>query len=94
MIYDPSHEDTYVALVGRGATCNGSPISVGKQQSLREAVICTGFPPNPDAFPKSLACAEKIGRKVRGLRMYGSAAISYAWVACGRLTGYSAYDIK
>ena len=109
------------------------PIRVGNAAALREAVHCTGFPPNPDAFPRSLACAEKIGQEVRALRMFGTAAIrwnpttelaisapfaltpptrplarspalppppsppvprSYAWVACGRLTSYTAYDIN
>ena len=58
------------------------------------AVHCTGFPPNQDAFPRSLATAQKIGQKVRALRMFGTAAISYAWVSCGRLTSYTAYDVN
>ena len=63
-----AHFKTHPSLLGKLRHEGASHLPTGEQTDRlfrREAVHCTGFPPNQEAFPRSLGCAEKIGQKVR-----------------------------
>jgi myo-inositol-1(or 4)-monophosphatase len=89
VIYDPSHEELYVAERGHGASCNGERIGVSAATSLDESLLTTGFPydirVNPDNNLKEYAV---FATRSRAVRRFGSAVIDLAWVACGRYDGF------
>jgi myo-inositol-1(or 4)-monophosphatase len=89
VIYDPSHEELYVAERGGGASCNGERIGVSAAASLDESLLTTGFPydirVNPDNNLKEYAV---FATRSRAVRRFGSAVIDLAWVACGRYDGF------
>ena len=86
VIVDPFRNETFAATVGGGATLTvgpagtTSPISCGVEE-LEDAVVATGFAPNPLSLRPMLRGIAAVGEEARTVRMLGSAAIMLAWVA-------------
>mmetsp|Transcript_46216 Transcript_46216/g.91101 ORF Transcript_46216/g.91101 Transcript_46216/m.91101 type:complete len:339 (+) Transcript_46216:176-1192(+) len=93
VLYDPYHDELYHAKKGGGAFCNGKKIKVGAQQKAADAVIAAGSPPDPANLDPMMRGCAAVAPHIRTLRLLGSAAIMFAWVACGRLTGYFEIDL-
>ncbi|MEX2206363.1 MAG: inositol monophosphatase family protein [Myxococcota bacterium] len=89
VVYDPMRDELFAAERGRGASLNGRAIAVSKIAELRRALLATGFSydvherrtPNLKHFERFLSHAQAIRRA-------GSAALDFAYVACGRFEGY------
>ncbi|KAK3268650.1 hypothetical protein CYMTET_22858 [Cymbomonas tetramitiformis] len=95
VILDPFREECFSARLGGGAFLNGKEIRVGEQTSAGEAVVATGYAPNPAAAGPLLRGMTALATlPVRSMRMLGSAAVMFAWVACGRLTAYFEADLS
>lgn len=94
VVYDFSRDECFTGLVGKGAWLNGTPIKVSEVTEKAKAVLCTGFPVNTNFSRESLLdFIEKI-KKYKKIRLFGSAALSLAYVACGRADVYMENDIK
>ena len=85
--------EVFSAVAGGGATADGAPISVG-DETLADAVVCTGFGPSEASLRPMVRGISAVGAKARTVRMLGSAAIMLAWVACGRLSAYFEADLN
>lgn len=96
VIYDPYRDELFSARLGDGAKLNGEPISVGQRaKRLSEAVVASGAPPNPkSAAPCFRAMTQLCPPVTRTVRILGSAAINFAWVACGRLDAWFEPDLS
>ncbi|WP_078500750.1 inositol monophosphatase family protein [Paenibacillus selenitireducens] len=89
VIYDPSRDELYVAEKGKGAYVHGVPMKVSKEQKLEDSLIATGFPTEQTVLlPLNLAGIQAVAPRVRNIRTIGSAALSLAYVATGRLSGF------
>ena len=86
VIYDPHRDEMFTACKGQGAFMNGERIVVGVQDDIGDAVVAMGSPPGPESMEMSLRGIQVLMPKVRTIRMLGSAALMFAWVANGRLT--------
>mmetsp|Transcript_753 Transcript_753/g.2447 ORF Transcript_753/g.2447 Transcript_753/m.2447 type:complete len:310 (-) Transcript_753:230-1159(-) len=93
VIVDPYRGETFAAVKGGGATLNGQPIRVSQEQTAEEALVAVGSPSASDSLDAALRGIVMMMPKVRSMRMLGSAAIMYAWVACGRITAYWEPDL-
>ncbi len=100
LVYNPLLDEMFSAVKGNGAYLNGSRIQVSIRETLREAVLATGFPYDKATHPDNNAnyVAHFVPR-VRGLRRMGAAAYDLACVAAGRLDGYweinlGAWDVE
>jgi len=94
VVYDFNHEEAFTGLIGKGAWLNGSPIKISAVNEKSKAVLCTGFPVSTDFSKESLLdFSEKI-REFKKVRLLGSAALSLAYIACGRADVYLENDIK
>lgn len=95
IVYDPLHEETFVARRGRGATLNGKSIAVSRTAELGAALVATGFPYdrriNGDFY---LGFIGDILRQARDVRRAGSAALDLCYVACGRLDAFWEWHLK
>src|SRR5262245_60878939 len=89
VVYDPARDECFVAERGRGAELNGRALRVSAVPVLDASVVATGFAytirqgrdtnlPEHDAF----------SIRSQAVRAIGSAALSLAWVAAGRLDGF------
>jgi len=89
VVYDPMRDELFEAERGGGARLNGRPIRASEVGELRRALLATGFAydvhsrrtPNLVHFERFIGCAQAIRRA-------GSAALDFAYVACGRFDGY------
>src|SRR5215472_7801468 len=99
VIYDPMRDELFVAERGAGATLNNRSMQTSETESLKKALLVTGFPydvhtnktNNVDNFANFLKNAQAV-------RRLGSAAIDLCYVACGRFDGFwemklSAWDM-
>ena len=101
IIYDFYHDEMFTGAVEQspihgkvGAWLNNEPIMTAHVQDKKQGVICTGFPSWRDYGNESLY---RFIKKVQGwkkVRLIGSAALSLAWVACGRVDAYMEEDIR
>ena len=87
VIFDPLHGETFAAESGSGAYVNGQGIAFAKKVRLEEAVVYAGFPPAQSHSDPGIAShiLARLYPTVAVMRNMGSAALSLAYVACGRV---------
>jgi myo-inositol-1(or 4)-monophosphatase len=89
VIYDPVHEELYVAERGAGAFVNDRRLAVSQASTLDESLLATGFPYNiRETADNNLAEYAAFSVRAQGARRLGSAVLYLAWVAAGRFDGY------
>ena len=89
VVYDPSRDECFSAEEGNGAQLNGEVIGVSKTQSLRDALLVTGFPSQINStYFINLDHFSYFSVGTRGVRHIGSAAIDLCYVASGRVDGF------
>jgi myo-inositol-1(or 4)-monophosphatase len=99
VIYDPVRDELFTAERGGGAMLNNRKIRVAKHNSMRGALIGTGFPfKKQENLEPYLNMFRAVTQDTAGIRRAGAAALDMAYVACGRLdayweTGVSEWDI-
>nr|WP_221308839.1 inositol monophosphatase family protein [Nocardiopsis mwathae] len=81
----------YTAVAGKGAFCGGERIHVPGSDAPTDAVVSIGdFAVGEGAAARNrvrLDLLDRLGARVRRVRMLGAAAIDLAWTAHGRLDG-------
>jgi myo-inositol-1(or 4)-monophosphatase len=92
VIFDPRQNELFSAAHGQGATLNGRPIRVSTVATVAEALLATGFTPNPIAQANALRWWEYLSFHAQSLRRTGSTALNLAYLAAGRFDGYWAFD--
>lgn len=99
VIYDPTRDECFKAIAGRGATlttpAGSQPMRVSATAELGLSLLATGFP--YDAHTSPLDNTDYVSRFVKrafGLRRAGSAALDMAYVAAGRLDGYWEFKVS
>ena len=88
VIHDVHRHETFSGLAGHGAWLDGSPIEVSRVRAQDRAVLCTGFPARTDYDASSLLAFVHSVQAYQKVRLLGSAALSLAYVACGRTDVY------
>jgi len=88
VIYDPFANELWTAVRGGPARLNGKIIRVSRRSRLEDAVIAMGFSKSRENLEKSLPHLNRLARRVKKIRIMGSAALELAYVACGRLDAY------
>ena len=88
-VFDPTRKELFTAERGRGAFLNDVRLQVSSTDTLRDALLCTGFP-----YDVYLNADEVVGlfsrfvEASRAVRRLGSAALDLCYVAAGRLDGF------
>lgn len=88
VVYDPFVGDLWTAIRGTRTKLNGTPIAVSKRKKLEEAIVSLGFAKNDESLDATIAHFAALTRRVRKLRIMGSAALAFAYVADGRFDAY------
>ena len=87
-IFDPVQNELFTATDGGGAFCNGQPLSVSDAQSLHDGSVAVGFSNRSKAgFINKLI--DHILNDGGVFYRNASGALSLAYVAAGKLIGYS-----
>ncbi len=88
VIHDPMRDETWTVEVGGQALLNGHPIRVSTRTDLQECIVSMGVSKTIDTIDSTLPVFNRAIRRVKKMRMLGSAALDIAYVATGRLDAY------
>lgn len=88
VIYDFIRGETFTGGVGLGARLNGRAIQVSEVNRPERAMLATGLPAERDYSSAALADFGRSLASWHKVRMLGSAALSLAYVAAGRIDAY------
>ena len=94
VIFDFNHNNLYTGIVGKGAWLNGKEIKVNNINHFSDAILCTGFPVSTDFSAAGISEFVEEIRKYKKVRLLGTAALSLAFVACGKADAYKENNIK
>ena len=89
-IYDPLRRELFFAEAGRGAFVRvgrGRPrrLTVSGVDQLSEAMVASGWPREDELRAQAARLLPRVGNASHNLRLTGSAALSLAYLAAGRL---------
>jgi myo-inositol-1(or 4)-monophosphatase len=94
VVFQPVLNELFAAEKGKGATLNGSPISVSSRSSHDTFLIATGLPFKEYHYLDSyVSMLKEVVRESAGIRRAGSAAIDLAYTACGRFDAFFEYKL-
>jgi myo-inositol-1(or 4)-monophosphatase len=98
VVYDPFCDELWTAARGGPARLNGKIIRASRREELAEAMVAIGFSKTKESLHENLPVFNALVRRVRKVRMMGSAALALTYVASGRFdafieSGISLWDI-
>lgn len=94
VIYDFNRDEMFSGVVGIGAWLNSEKIIVPKKiKEKNQAVLATGFSSYMNYGREELSKFISYIQEFKKIRLLGSAALSLAYVACGRIDAYYEKDI-
>ena len=88
VVHDAVHDETFTAVRGAGAWCNGAPLRVEGAPDLATALVGTGFSYDAARRGEQAAVLARVLPAVRDVRRPGAAALDLCWVALGRLDAF------
>ena len=88
VVYDPFQDELWTAIRGGPARLNQRVIHVSRRRNLAECIVSIGFAKNRESLECALPYFIWLVRRVRKVRMMGSAALALAYVATGRFDAY------
>ena len=94
VILDLNEGDLYCGSSALGAWVNETPIQVSDVSAKADAILCTGFPSSFNFDVGSISRVASTCSDFHKVRMFGSAALSLAYVASGRCDSYWEEEIK
>lgn len=95
VVYAPATDQMFSARSDAGATLNGKSIHVSDQKLLRNSLVISNFGSKRDTHDSTAKIIDRVlDHPVRGIRMFGSAAMSLCYVAAGLADIYLERGIK
>ena len=84
----PSAGETFTAVRGGGATCNGRPLRCGPAPALDRALVATGFGYDARRRAHQAEVLRYVLPAVRDIRRGGACAVDLCALAAGRVDAY------
>ncbi len=95
VVYDPSKEELFSAVRGRGAQLDNKKMRVSNTKGLEHSLLATGFPfRNEQRLDEYLEVFAKLFPHCSDMRRAGSAALDLAYVAAGRFDGFWEFGLS
>jgi myo-inositol-1(or 4)-monophosphatase len=94
VIFNPIHNELFVAARGQGATFNGKKIQCSKIDALKNSLLCTGFPNHNRRANPNFHFYWDFTLRSHGVRRDGSAALDLAYVALGRFDSFWEFGLN
>jgi myo-inositol-1(or 4)-monophosphatase len=88
VIFDFYRNELFSGLIGEGVWLNDVSIKPSNKTTKKEAILCTGFPIRTDFSAEGIKQFVEQVKSFKKVRILGSAALSLAYVACGRVDAY------
>lgn len=93
VVHDLDSGVCYSGVVGEGAWCQDEGMRVSGVTETSQGILTTGFPSSRDHGDASLSAFVRGVQSFKKVRLLGSAALSLAWLAAGRVDAYREDDI-
>lgn len=94
VIYNPVYNELFTAARGEGAAFNGRKIHCSKINTVKNSLLCTGFPNHERQMHPNIHFYWDFTLRSHGVRRDGSAALDLAFIAMGRLEGFWEFGLK
>jgi myo-inositol-1(or 4)-monophosphatase len=88
VIYGPFTDELWTTVRGEPTRLNGQIVRVSNRSKLADAVIAMGFSKSRENMEMTLPHLNRLARRVKKIRLLGSAALELVYVASGRLDAY------
>jgi myo-inositol-1(or 4)-monophosphatase len=88
VVYDPFCDELWTGIRGGPARLNGKTIKASSRRDLAEAIVAIGFAKHAQTVDKMIPMLNQLIRRVRKIRIMGSAALATVYVATGRMDAY------
>jgi myo-inositol-1(or 4)-monophosphatase len=93
-VYDPWRDEMFSGARGVGSFVNGNPLRASDTETLRAAMIMTGFPYGfREKIKTAMAQFEGFLVESQAVRRGGSAALDLCYIALGRVDGFWEMDL-
>ena len=86
--YDPIRDEVFTAEKGKGASLNGSPISVSPREEIPQCLLGFDMGYVDEKAVLALDMVKALWPGMQSIRIMGSGALGLAYAACGRLDIY------
>lgn len=83
LLYDPMHDELFMASKGSGATLNAKPITCRDTVDIKAAYVNLNVAKLDLAIGSSFQA--NVGRSTKKLRCMGCVSLEIAWIAAGRI---------
>jgi myo-inositol-1(or 4)-monophosphatase len=87
-VFDPVHDEMFLARAGEGAYLNGRHMRVGATDRLEDATLAFDIGYEPEISGRLLKLTTSLQPQVRRVRLLGSAVLAMTYVAAGRFDAY------
>lgn len=87
-VLNPTTGELYRAVLGQGATRNGSPLTCRSPSELSATLVATGFGYLPERRRSQGHVVAELLPRIRDIRRFGSAALDLCAVASGQVDAY------
>jgi len=94
VVYDPFCNELWTALRGGPARLNGKIIKASSRRTLDEAIVSVGFAKHAHTLERMIPMLNELIRRVRKIRIMGSAALATVYVATGRMDAYVEHGLR
>ena len=96
VVYEPNHDELYVAEPGKGATCNGEALRVSSTTELIHAMLVSGFAYGIEhgELAINIPPFNEFIMRTQAVRRDGVAAVDLCYVAHGRFDGFWEHYMK
>lgn len=94
VIYDVMRKEMYSAIKGCGAFLEDRRLMPLKRRELPESIVGFDWGRRSEDREHALRAIGGIANEVLAVRSLGSAALSLAWVAAGRMDGYMGWGLE
>ncbi len=94
VVYQPIHDELFMAEKGKGAYLNGRPIHVSRTDMLQEALLATGFPSHKRHANPNIHFYQQLTLRSHGVRRAGAAAMDLCYTAAGRVDAYWEFNLN
>lgn len=94
VVYDFNRGELFSGVVGKGAWLNGNEIKTSALDARSQSIIFSGFPVASSFDDQCVVTFISMVKQFKKVRLIGSAALSLAYVACGRGDAYFERDIR
>ncbi len=94
VVYQPIHDELFMAEKGKGAWLNGRRIHASPTKLLQEALLATGFPSHKRHANPNIHFYQQLTLRSHGVRRAGAAAMDLCYTAAGRVDAYWEFNLN